>query len=228
MRSLTRGTTLPELLIAVVLVGVLAVGGGSLAARAGRHALQALAGLATARDAAAITGLVLHDLALQHRADLGFPATATLEYERPVLEAMVCGLPGGMPVIRLATTMARRAADPSRDAVLVLTRADPARWEARLPLATGAAACDDGGRGILLTLDAAVDSAHVVRVREPVRLRHYQSGGLGWLGLEPRRGPGTIQPFAGPLPSSEVTLRLTGATLFFGTLPGAVFAQPVE
>lgn len=223
-----HGTSLVELLVALVLVGILAAAGGLLAARAGRHVLQAQAELAAARDGAAITGLVLHDLALQHRADLALPATTTLEYDRPVLEATGCGIAAGMPIIRLATVLARRGADPSRDAALVLTRAVPARWEARRLLATATSACDDGGRGVLLTLDTAVDSALVVRVREPVRLRHYLSGGRGWLGLEPRRGPGTIQPFAGPLPSSDLTLQLVGGTLVFGTVPGAVFTQPVE
>lgn len=227
-----RGTTLLELLVALVLLGLLVPLATAVLLAISRATERGVGRLGAERDATAVTGLLGHDLRAAAAADLASPGAGTLEYDRPIGEALVCALDAGSPVIRRATWLATRAPQAGRDQLLVLVAAIPARWRREELRDVAAATCPDGGTGLRLVVVAPFDSALVVRVVEPVRLRRYRSGGRDWLGLEPRLGGGTIQPFAGPLRAGGWRLDLGGGELnaaFTGSGGvAAAFRQPLE
>lgn len=227
-----RGVTLVELLLAVAVLGLLVPVFVGAARAAGAGMRLAVIRLAAERDATAIVGLLGHDLRAAASGDVAIPVATVIEYPRPIGEGLTCLVDAGRPVLRRGGWLATRAPVPGRDRLLVLTTADPAIWVWRQLLALGSHACPDGQPGLLLTPDLPIDSALVVRVVEPVRVRDYGSQGRRWLGLEPLGGGATVQPFAGPLRAGG--WQLSGAAgridaRFAG--PGgiaAVLALPLE
>jgi hypothetical protein len=92
--------------------------------------------------------------------------------------------------------------------------------------------CPAGEAAIQVALSAPVAGAVLLRADEHVRVRHYQSGGSGWLGLESLGGGGVIQPFAGPLPVADFVLALQPylltVTLWGSSSGPAAVAIPLE
>jgi len=227
-----RGTTLLELLLVLVCLGLLVPVVVQLVRGAARTAGVAMARVGAERDATAITGLLGHDLRAAVAADIASPSMGVLEYARPIGEGLVCAVDAGRPVIRRSGWLGTRWPAPGRDALQVLAAVEPTVWLRRELVATGAHSCPDGAAGLLLTPDLALAAALVVRVVEPARLRSYASGGRRWLGLEPLAGGATIQPLAGPLMPSGWSLRLGAALLelrFVGAgRVSAALALPLE
>ncbi len=227
-----RGTTLLELLLVLVFLGLLTPLMVQLVIGVARTAADAIGRVGAERDATAITGLLGHDLRSAAAADIASPAAGVLEYPRPIGEGLVCAVDAGRPVIRRSGWLGTRWPVSGRDALVVLVVADPATWLRRELVAIGAHSCPDGAAGLLLTPDIGLSAAMVVRVVEPVRLRAYASAGRRWLGLEPLAGGASIQPLAGPLVASGWSLQLGAALLqlrFAGARPvTAALALPLE
>lgn len=227
-----RGTTLFEVILALVTLGLLTGASVTLLRSVAAAAAMASHRLAHERDATAIGTLMIHDL--QHAADTAVhaPASGGLEYDRPVGEGVACDLVSGTPLVRASTWHGARLPAPARDEIEVLVHPDPAAWQRRRLAAVGAATCPDGSAALELAGDMPLSAAIHVRVVEPVRIRRYHAGGSEWLGMEHRWNGTLIQPFAGPLAPSGATWSHTPGILgiaFRGTIGvTAMVALPLE
>lgn len=207
----SRGFTLPEALVALVLTAVLAGIGWALVAgaqarlrdRAEREGLTrtlaagaaALAGLLEGAGADSVAG-----------ADLLAPGPDRVTVRVTRGAGLACAVEAGRVVVRSAPRLwtAIRQPDPGRDTVLL--RRQDGGWIATALLGSATpAACPDAATGLALpVLVPAAELSQVgpnalVRTVEAMEVRLYSSAGHGWLGL---RSPATgevIQPLAGPL-----------------------------
>jgi hypothetical protein len=77
---------------------------------------------------------------------------------------------------------------------------------------SGVVACPYGGSGVALAVDldsvqrSGVGPGSVVRIFETIEARRYASGGVQWLGIQSVSAGETVQPLAGPLTSTGLTV----------------------
>lgn len=198
MRSVTprpRGTTLPELLVAVVLLGLLAtflVTAVRGAARAGQRVQQ----VASQRRAMiTLTTLFRRDLGEAAQGDIGLVTPQEIRYPHPLAAALACRRSDSTVTLRDRDWTAERQAVAGRDSVRVLADPDSA-WTAAALIATWASMCD-GEASTTYHVDRQPGQP-VAQFYEMVRVAIYPSGGRAWLGML-TTGAGIIQPFAGPV-----------------------------
>ena len=195
MRALTRGVTLIELLVVIVLLGATAVFAGVAVHRTARAAHDAARVAAVRRSILTMQTLLRHDFGSALDGDVTTLSPTAVQYRRPVGGGAGCaGGPMSIIVPDSVWTGARLPA-AGRDSAFLLVDTD-GTWASADVVGVSNSGCG-GHPAIEITLDRAVVHP-VVLVYEPVRLAAYSSGGADWLGLAPA-GPGTIQPFAGPV-----------------------------
>jgi len=218
----SRGFTVVELLVSMVLLGVVAgsVTTAALSAvrtadRSGERARQE----GMLREVAAVIEREIGDVAPAR--DVGGFAAESVTYRAGRGSGYTCGVEGGLVVVRDADYRAWRLPDPARDSLLVLLPADSAgavRWVISPLLASpGRGYCRDGRPGLRLAIASdlvarATDTDLPVRVFEWMRIRLYESGGSWWVGARSLRPGDVIQPVAGPFGVRGFSLRwLDGA-----------------
>ncbi len=207
-----RGTSLFELMVALLLTGLLAaLTWQILAAAAFRlrdrserisldQALRVAGGAARSaleplgRDSAAGADLLTAE-------PDGFVARATRG------TGVLCAAAMDQLSVRAGPGwwLAPRAAVAGRDSLLVGTVGEPWRWIA-LPLLADAlpGRCPDGSPALRLTVSVppatlpALGPGSPIELFEDVEFRVYASGGAGWVGLRALATGGSIEPLAGP------------------------------
>lgn len=195
MRALTRGVTLIELLLAMVLLGAMAALAGPAVHRTAVAASQATLVGATRRDVLTLQTLLRHDLGLALDGDVTLASATAVHYRRPVGGGAGCALGATSIAVPASAWSGARLPAAGRDSALLLADTD-GNWLGAAVVGVAGAACGTNP-AIEIIVDRPVTHP-VVLVFEPVRLAVYSSGGSNWLGLAPA-GPGTIQPFAGPV-----------------------------
>lgn len=200
MRPLNRrGTTLAELVVALALIGTLLLIVTHLLGAGARLVATSTAAVARNRDISTTMALLDRSIRGSSATDLVVHPSDTLGFDRRIAEAPVCRIGGAGLVVADSTISPLRTPVAGRDELLILTTIEPARWIRAQLTAVAPARCTPATPGLELGLSAPPAQAHWVRIVTPVRLRRYRSGGNYWLGLEDRIGPGSLQPFAGPI-----------------------------
>jgi hypothetical protein len=102
---------------------------------------------------------------------------------------------------------------PGRDSALVLELDRAHRWyPAAVVSLPSPAPCTYGGSGISLAVSldsmqrSGVGPGSVVRIFETIEARRYASGGVQWLGIQSVSAGETVQPLAGPLTATGLTV----------------------
>lgn len=213
----SRGFTLVELLVSMVLLGVVtgSVTSAALSAvRAADRSRERARQESMLREVAAVVEREVSDVAPAR--DIAGFAAESVTYRAGRGSGYTCGVEGGAVVVRDADYRAWRLPDPGRDSLLVFLPGDslsgPGIWVISpllAPLARGH--CRDGAPGLRLALDPALvarasGSDFPVRVFEWMRMRLYESGGSWWVGARSLRPGDVIQPIAGPLGARGLTL----------------------
>jgi hypothetical protein len=227
MRSVTRrGTSLAEMLVVVMLLGLLLAMLGQLVRVGGQLLGGARASLRTQRDLGALVAALRHAVPGAGTALLAH-GLDTLDYDRRVGEGPICASAAGIAWLDATGGGWVRNPDPTRDRVDVLVARDPARW-VRVGFAASVADSCAGRPAFRLSLDSVLAPAGWGRVISPVRLRAYRSTAGRALGLEDRPGGG-IQPFAGPFIGPLVTTDSLGVLHVRWPGPAAaVLSFPIE
>jgi hypothetical protein len=215
-----RGISLLEILVALVLSAGLSVLILDVVARAAarlRDRSERMGLAQTLRVAGEVLRGGLEDLGSDSTAgtDLASFGPDRIRYRATRLAGVVCDTAASRLVIRISGGLgaSRRLPRPGRDSALVL-ELDPAhRWH---PAAVGSvaspAACPFGGSGISLvvSLDSAqrsgVGPGSIVRIFETIEARRYASGGVQWLGIQSVSAGEPVQPLAGPLTATGLTV----------------------
>jgi hypothetical protein len=210
VRLARTGATLPELLVAAALTGLVA-SAALLTLRAAQRSTQAVAEQAAAgagvRTAAQLLLAELGRLGAVRGGDL-----LVLEPDRVVFRAgrgagVACGTEADGLLVREATFRSLRLPAAGRDSLdlLLPDTAGATRWlSAGLAGPPRSAWCADGGRALALPLtwtteSPADPSGSPVRIWEVMEIRAYASGGEWWLGVRSVSAGEAIQPVVGPL-----------------------------
>ena len=238
------GVSLPELIVALVLTGlvsglVVALVGGThriVRRQAGRleveRSLRAASVFLT-RELAAIAGGPDTDLLLAAPDRVHYRALRGLGFS--------CGVRGDTLLVRRRVYYAVRAWQPSRDRLQLFVAGDSARgrsprWVGLPLVGVHLSRCADGAPALALAtsfpagIDPTADIAPgaPVRVVEPSEIRHYQSAGAWWLGLRSLAGGGSIQPALGPLASSGLSFRYWDRSENTTAAPSAVAGLTIQ
>lgn len=222
MRPVARraaGTTLAELLVVMVLLGVLStivVTAVQGVARAGAHVRQ----VASQRHGSlTLATLLRRDLGEAVQGDILLATAQEIRYRRPLGAALACAGTDSTVTILDRDWVAERQAVGGRDSALILDGLDSA-WRSAALVATWTSTCG-GQPATTYHLDRRPEQP-VAQFYELVRLAVYSSGGRNWLGML-TTGAGTIQPFAGPV--AAVAFPWTVDTSSFNT--AVPFAGPL-
>lgn len=205
-----RGTTLIELLVAIVLLGVLALFTVGTVRAIGTVARRAVDAAATRRGITALHSLLRHDLTEATATDLVI-ASPTMHYPRPVGASAACAIAAATATLPQNRWRGARLPAAGRDDAWLLTDID-GLWQRATVIAVTTSSCPDGRAAWNVTFDRAV-LLPLVRVIEPVRLAMYRSGVADWLGIAPATGVTPIQPFAGPIAAAGASWSLVGDDL---------------
>lgn len=224
-----RGTTLVELLIAIALLGLVALFTVGTVRAIGTIARRAVDAAATRRGVTALHTLLRHDLTEATSTDV-VVAPPAIHYPRPVGAAAACAISSATTTIPQNRWRGARMPAAGRDDAWLLTDVD-GLWQRATVVAVATTSCPDGRAAWNLTFDRSV-VLPLVRVIEPVRLAVYRSGVADWLGLAPSTGITPIQPFAGPIAAAGATWSVVGdqfiALAAFATIrPAASLTIPL-
>ncbi|MBA2291664.1 MAG: hypothetical protein H0W15_04325 [Gemmatimonadales bacterium] len=198
MRALAHrptGTTLPELLLAVVLLGILGtfvVGAVRAVARAGTRVQQVAS---QRRGSLTFATLLRRDLGEAVQGDIVLGAAREIRYRRPLAAALACRRTDSTVTLRDRDWAAERQAVAGSDSAQILVATDSS-WETTALLATWPSTCV-GEPATTYHFDRRPGQP-IVHFHEMVRVAVYPSGGRNWLGML-TSGAGSIQPFAGPV-----------------------------
>jgi prepilin-type N-terminal cleavage/methylation domain-containing protein len=254
MKSIHRGFTLVELMMALVLVLAVAAVTYALLVQNQRVSRSQVehAGLQdNVRAGALVVANELREIgydSIPPDAGLGAGASASpdllvmrpgrLEYKAMRGIGFTCVLPGsGQLRLHRGTLLGLRQPEVGDSVTAhvegdLATGADDA-WVHAGITAIGSGVCDDGSPALALTVafaGAAAPSGMVVggpvRFFEVMELRYYQSGGKSWLGLRSVSAGGVIEPMLGPLADSTAAER--GLTFTYLDRNGAATAVPNE
>jgi hypothetical protein len=215
-----RGVSLLEILVALVLsaglsVLILNLVGGAASRLRDRSERMGLA--QTLRVGGEVLRTGLEDIGADSiaGADLVAFGPDRVRYRATRLAGVVCDMAASRLVIRISGGLgaARRMPQPGRDSALVL-ELDPAhRWfPAAVSTVSGVVACPYGGSGFALVVDldsarrSRVGPGSVVRIFETIEARRYASGGAQWLGIQSVSAGEPVQPLAGPLTATGLTV----------------------
>lgn len=142
----------------------------------------------------------------------------------------VCRVSTGpaVEVVVAEPSWASLRAPRATDSLLLFVEGDPASgsddaWLHLGIVSAGAAVCPGGGAGIAMRVAApalldpaalaGVTSGSPVRLAEVMQMRYYRSAGKSWLGMRSVGTGEAIQPIAGPLADSSLSVR--GLTLVY-------------
>ncbi len=212
---MTRGFTLIEVVLGLVLVGMLGTIAASVAGGAMHSARVAIASAASERTTATVTALVHEDFRDANPGDVASAQATTLTFARPVGEAVICGGSGPTVWLQRDGFVGSRAPEGDRDVARILVDAVTGRWADATISAVASDRCPGTTKAAWrLTLARAL-SGPIARITEPVRLLSYRSGGEQWLGLANPGSTAPVQPFAGPVVPATTRFVLTanGAAL---------------
>lgn len=206
----SRGFSLVELLVTMVLLGVVtgSVTGVALTAvRTADRSRERARQESMLREVAAVVEREVGDVSPSR--DISGFAAESVTYRAGRGSGFTCGAVGSAVVVRDADYRAWRLPDAARDSLLVLLPDDSltgaGSWVITPLLAAPARGyCRDGAPGLRLAVDPALVARAAardlpVRVFEWMRLRLYQSNGSWWVGARSLRPGDVIQPIAGPL-----------------------------
>ncbi len=219
----TRGFTLAELLIALILLAI--VGDVVVRLLAGSQRLTRAQSEQTALQASVRAGALLVPAELRELgtgaagADLLIMGPDSITYRAQRAVGVACAVTATTIVLRSALMFAYRAPGGPRDSVLLYLEGNPASalddaWQVlAISGAPSAGSCPDGSAA--LDLPTAVPAGVLaqvvtdapVRTFEVMQMRLYRSGGQYWLGSRSvSAGEATIQPMLGPLKSNGFQL----------------------
>jgi type II secretory pathway pseudopilin PulG len=213
-----RGASLPELLVALVLLGLL---GAALTRslmmqrRAVNSALEREAGSRTIAQAS--TWLISEFLELgrgDSATDLVALAAESLSYRAYRSAGLACLVAADEVLIRRDRQSSWRSPQPGRDSLLLFIAPDSApmrgRWRAYPITGVGTSVCEGVPAIRLGTVIAPVVGAPVaqvpVRTFETMQVRFYRSLGQWWLGGRSESGGEGLQPVTGPLAAGGLQL----------------------
>ena len=218
--------SLIELLVALTIMGITGLITVPLVAGTGRIASRATAALVAERTTASLSALLRHDLRLATTDEVIPTSPSLLWLARPVGEGPVCGTTTTTLLVRASAWRGDRLPDPTRDVVQFLEYPVAGMWSDAVLLAVSSGACPDGEPALRLQVGIDPSGSGHLRIREPVRLTTYPSGGAHWLGLA---GPGDPnQPFAGPVTNGGLTLAVSGGALQAVVTPAVGTAQALR
>lgn len=216
---LTAGFSVAELLVAVVLLGILMTGLGSVLLRAGRHLSRQTVELGAApelRVGASYLASELRELSQEYE-DLRILSLSSIAYRAMRSLSVVCSVSGGAQPVFLVRRNGhgQRPPDPKADSITVFARDEWApgsgRWVSADLVQVTADTCPDGAaaRGLWTEGIAEDDLASIsvgapLRTFEMARLRSYRDRtGQTWVGVnrfvKARRQWSAIQPVFGPV-----------------------------
>lgn len=234
-----RGMTLIECVVAMVvsLALVAAVDAALLAGQRMSRADEASRGLRqNLRAAASVLRAELEVLAPE-AGDLARISDSAVTLRALRIAGIVCGTqPGGVLVLDDSLLSQLRAADPSKDSVLVFNEGDPLastddRWIAGQLTQVRRGACASGGGGTVITIAAAPADLAGIAIGAPVRIfetdeyrRYRDATNLWWLGVRTSSGTGwsAMSPIAGPLSNVGLRFDWYDAALGPTTIPDSV------
>lgn len=213
-----RGVSLPELLVALVLLGLLGAAltrSLMLQRRAVNSALEREAASRTIAQATAWLGSEFLELSRgESTSDLIALAAESLSYRGYRSAGLACLVATDQVLIRRDRLSSWRMPQPGRDSLLLFVAPDSAPmrggWRAYPITSLGASVCE-GRQAIRLgTLLAPVAGAPVsqvpVRTFEAMQIRLYRSLGQWWLGARSASGGEGLQPVTGPLAGGGLRL----------------------
>lgn len=244
-RRPSRGFSLVELLVALVVAGVVLAGVAKALLGAQRFYFAQAQVLEVQQNVRVVAQVLQQEIRGLDAGDGDIVAMSdtAITVKAPRVFGVTCAEPDvarGALVVRNSLTSGLRAVDPARDSVLVFRDGDPTiasddRWLRTSLSATGVAGCADGAAGSRLTLGGAagelaqldgVSPGSPVRAFEVVRYRLYGDGdGIWWLGTQSFTGGGwsVTSPIAGPLrPRDGLTFAFLGAGGERASSPSAV------
>jgi prepilin-type N-terminal cleavage/methylation domain-containing protein len=225
----TRGFSLVELLLAVVVLGVVAAATLTLLTGTQRitHAQTARSQLqSNVRMGAALLPQELRELA---PSDLLQIASDSITYRAMRGFGLTCGVAADQIRLRAAAAVrvGWRDPQPGRDSLLLFVEGDPLtgaddRWVTLPVLSVGSTRC---GPDAAVALATAIDTLAVplgsislggpARLFEVMQVKAYRQGADWWLGAHSLSAGETLQPVLGPLTAGGLALRYTdllGAT----------------
>lgn len=202
----TRGMTLPEVLVGLVLLGVIGAAGTALLLRATRFVSVARGRVAMATALDASLGFLDGDLAEVAPGDLIGATPDAITYRAIRLDGHACRVSGGVVEIARPGLRASRLPQSGRDSLLILSQTDSGpEWVASGIRSVSSARCGTEPAiqvdGDSLALTAAFFPAPglvPVKTFEVMETRLYYSGGQRWLGGRSVSAGEGIQPLAGP------------------------------
>jgi prepilin-type N-terminal cleavage/methylation domain-containing protein len=175
------------------------------------------------------------------RSDLLAIAPGAVTYLADRGGGYVCRVSTGpaVEIVVAEPSWASPRAPRATDSLLVFVEGDPTTgsddaWLHLGIVSAGTAVCASGGAGIALRVAApapldpavlaGVTSGSPVRLAEVMQMRYYRSGGKSWLGMRSVGTSETIQPIAGPLADSSLSVR--GLTLVYRDAADAPTSDP--
>jgi len=233
MQRSRRGTTLVELIVAIVLLTLLGAAALRTMLALGRQSVAVVEHAAV--QGGGRTGLVLLRTELQELgtdpvgADLLRVSRDSVTFRAPRGFGLSCAVSGTEVRILDAEPLpfsGLRAITPGRDSLLLFVEGDSAtaaddHWIALPVLSVGGSSCGGAQAIAIGTTDftgslpsgtlADVAPGEPVRTFEVMRIAEYVSSGQRWLGLASVSAGETIQPVAGPLAGDGLTLEYLDA-----------------
>jgi prepilin-type N-terminal cleavage/methylation domain-containing protein len=203
------GFTLPDLLIAMVLLALIATVAGRMLLGFARtlRGERERANLETAFDAA--LGYFAFELSDVSPADLQSLSPDSMEYRATRTTGLACLVAGGEVRLLTESLSGLRQPQAGRDSLLLYVGRSSGAfhpdWVTLPILAVGNATCDtQSALRLATTIDTAVISLAVLPALVPVatfermQVRLYQSLGATWLGARSVSAGEAVQPLAGP------------------------------
>jgi hypothetical protein len=196
-----------------VLLTALGIGITTVLAAASRVTTRALQALVATRTVVATGALLREELGSATVSEVTLAGSGVVRFNRTIGSAPACAGAGNALLLRASEWRGIRAPVPARDMITVLIDVATGSWSGTPIDSVGNAHCPDGSNAIRVVAAGGVGMASYARVEEPVELRGYLSGGLGWWGLAPGDGLSPVQPFAGPLVTPLQSPLLTSSEL---------------
>jgi hypothetical protein len=209
-----------ELLVGLVILVLFATQLVVLVRGMGRVAVRSTASLLADRTVGSLRTFLGEELRDASDSDVAILSPSRAALSRTVGEALVCGDSAGAVFLRASSWHGTRLPEGGRDVALLLVDPVGERWLA-LPIdSVRSARCPaDGALATRLDVAAHGDTARIARIREPVELSAYRSGGADWFGLTPASHASAVQPFAGPLAAGTARFAVSVGVLTATVIP---------
>lgn len=214
-----RGTTLLELMLVLVAGAVVAGSAVAIVISASRLAARSARQLLTDRAAGALGVFLREELRDGAGGDVVSLTSARIALARPIGSASLCGADDSSVVYADTAWRGTRAPAAARDVAILLVDPIAETWDTLAIAGTAADRCATGAAATRLVFAAPPGTALLARIVEPVELAAYRSGAYDWLGIAPRSGASSIQPFAGPLAPGNSVFTLFADSLVMAIQP---------